>query len=109
MEIELSKAVSALRDELLEAAANGVDRDLNFVVGPIDLEFAVELRKDAKAKAGFKAWVVSADVEGGVARVQTHRVKVQLTPKSVAGGDLLISSGSGGKLDPGDFVEHQGR
>ncbi|MEW9555283.1 trypco2 family protein [Nonomuraea sp. NPDC050783] len=36
-----------------------------FAVGPIELEFAVELKADAKAKAGFKAWVVTAGAEAG--------------------------------------------
>ncbi|WP_433040358.1 trypco2 family protein [Dactylosporangium sp. CS-033363] len=81
MEIELADAVAAVREELLEAAARGADQDLRFAVGTIELEFAVELRTDAKAKAGFKAWVVSADAETGLTRGRTHRVKVQLNPQ----------------------------
>jgi hypothetical protein len=65
VEIELVDAVAAMRDELLTAAAQGAGQEIAFVVGPIEMEFAVELRADAKAKAGFKAWVVSAGVEGG--------------------------------------------
>ncbi|MET9454489.1 trypco2 family protein [Streptomyces canus] len=95
MEIELANAVAALRDELLEAAARGAGQDLAFQVGPVEMEFAVELRADSKVKAGFKAWVLSADAEVGVARGRTHRVKIALTPKKLGGGDLLIH----GRLD----------
>ncbi len=109
MEIELADAVAAVRDELVEAAARGVDEQVGFVVGPIELEFGVELRRDAKAKLGFKAWVVSADAEAGVSRGRTHRVRVSLTPKGPGGGDLLIAAGSGRRLEPGDVSEHQGR
>lgn len=61
------------------------------MVGPIELEFAVELRQDAKAKLGFWAWVLSGDAEAGVSRGRTHRVKVVLNPKRPGGGDLLVS------------------
>ncbi|MFD6891174.1 trypco2 family protein [Streptomyces sp. NPDC059957] len=102
----MAAAVAAVRDELLGAAARGAGQDLAFKVGPVELEFAVELRADVKAKAGFKAWVVTGDVEAGVARARTHRVKVTLTPQHAAGGDLLVG-GDTGRLDgPGDVSGH---
>lgn len=67
------QAVAAVRDELLAAVEYGRGQDVGFVVGPIELEFAVELKADVKARAGFKAWVVSGEVSGGVARSATHR------------------------------------
>jgi NTP-dependent ternary system trypsin peptidase co-occuring protein len=107
MEIELADAVAALRDELVDAAARGVASGLSFVVGPIELEFAVELKRDAKIKTGFKAWVVSADAEGGIAHGRTHRVKMSLTPKSADGGDVLVSGPNDrATTDPGDVSEH---
>ncbi|UGT43060.1 hypothetical protein LTV02_06615 [Nocardia yamanashiensis] len=90
MEIELAKAVAAVRDELLQAAAEGAEEDLRFVVGPIELSFEVELRADAKAKTGFKAWVVAGDVEAGGSRGRKHRVTVTLAPKRRGGGDVLV-------------------
>lgn len=106
-DIELADAVAAVRDELLSAAARGVGQEVEFVVGPIELEFAVELRKEAKAKAGFKAWVVSGDVEAGASRTERHRVTVSLTPRRPGGADLLVS---GARTDgPGDVSEHIGR
>ncbi|MCT2583347.1 trypco2 family protein [Actinophytocola gossypii] len=108
MEIELADAVSAVRDELLTAAARAAGADIEFVVGPVELEFALELRADTKAKAGFKAWVVSGDVEAGAARARTHRVKVTLTPRRAGGGDLLVSADPDGE-DSGDLSGHIGR
>ena len=55
MDIELADAVAVARDELVEAAARSLGAQVEFVVGPTELEFAVELRQDAKAKFGFKA------------------------------------------------------
>jgi hypothetical protein len=91
MEIELADAVTAIRDELLEAAQRAAGKTLAFTVGPIEMEFAVELKKDAKAKAGFKAWVLTGDIEAGVARATTQKVKVTLTPKRHDGRELLIA------------------
>jgi len=110
VEIELADAVAAVRDELLVAAARGVDQEIAFAVGPIELEFAVELRADAKAKAGFKAWVLaSAEVEAGAGRTSTHRVKVTLTPKRPDGGDLSISGEPGRSSAPPQAGDHVGR
>lgn len=106
MEIELADAVAAMRDELLEAAARGAAQNLAFKVGPVELEFTVELRVDAKAKAGFKAWVVTGDVEAGAARARTHRVKVALTPQQPGGGDLLIQGVTDRPRGPGDVSGH---
>ncbi|EWC61250.1 hypothetical protein UO65_3437 [Actinokineospora spheciospongiae] len=102
MEIELADAVAALRDELIEAATRGRSPWVSFTVGPIELEFAVELKKDTKAKAGFKAWVVSGDVEAGAARAVTHRVKISLTAKNAAGGDVQVGSQADRPDGPGD-------
>src|SRR4051812_49421658 len=82
VDIELADAVAVVRGELLEAAQRGADEDVAFVVGPIEMEFTVELRTDANAKAGFKAWVLaSAEAGAGVSRGRTHKVKLTLTPK----------------------------
>ncbi|MGK3206582.1 trypco2 family protein [Amycolatopsis sp. MEPSY49] len=106
MEIELADAVASVRDELMTAAARGAGSDVEFVVGPIELEFAVEMRRDVKAKAGFKAWLVSADIEAGVARGRTHKVKLTLTPKKPGGGDLLVAGDQARPVGPGEVSGH---
>jgi hypothetical protein len=109
VDIELADAVAGLRDELLTAAARGAGQDLVFAVGAIELELAVELRADAKARAGFKAWVVSGDAEAGASRSRTHRVTLSLTPRRVDGGDLLVAGDNGRPVGPGDVSDHIGR
>ena len=101
VDIELADAVAVLREELLDAAWRGVGQGIGFVVGPIEMEFAVELRADAKAKAGFKAWVLSGEVEAGASRGRIHRVKVSLTPQRRDGADLMLSTDPG-TSGPGD-------
>lgn len=89
--VGLAAAVRAVRDELVHAAAAAEGETVRFDVGEIQMEFAVELRHDAGAKGGFKAWVVSADAEARTARSRTHRVAFTLTPRNTdTGGSVEI-------------------
>lgn len=109
VDIELGDAVAALRDELLDASDRATDAEVEFVVGPVVLEFMVELKVDARAKAGFKAWVISADAEAGASRASNHKVTVTLTPRRPGGGELLVARKSGGATGPGEVSGHIGR
>ncbi|WP_405009353.1 trypco2 family protein [Kitasatospora sp. NBC_01539] len=82
MRIGLADAVAAVRDELMEAATRGEGRALAFDVGPVEMEFEIELRAEAKAGGKFRAWVVSGEAEAGVSRGSTHRVSFTLTPRT---------------------------
>ncbi|MFD0078529.1 trypco2 family protein [Streptomyces sp. NPDC127166] len=96
-------AVAVVRDEPIAAAAQGGEHpEVVFAVGPVEMEFEVELRADAKAKAGFRLWAVGAEAEAGVSRGRTHRVSFTLTPRSVGGGDLLVGGAHGRRTSPGD-------
>ncbi|MFC1419509.1 trypco2 family protein [Streptacidiphilus cavernicola] len=103
MDIPLVDAVAAVRDELISAAAvGGSHPDLVFAVGPVEMEFEVEIRADASVKAGFRLWAVGAEAKAGVSRGRTHRVRFTLTPRSTHGGDLLVSGSSDRAGGPGD-------
>ncbi|MEU9609011.1 trypco2 family protein [Streptomyces sp. NPDC048057] len=103
MDVPLVDAVAAVRDELIAAARVGGNHpDLTFAVGPVEMEFEVELRADARVKGGFKLWAVGAEVEAGVARGRTHRVSFTLTPRNARGGDLLVSGSPERPAGPGD-------
>ncbi|MFE2969365.1 trypco2 family protein [Streptomyces sp. NPDC059340] len=90
--MELSAAVQAVRDELLRAAAQGAGHDVAFQVGPIQMEFTVELRADARVRGGIKAFVVSGETDAGAGRTHTHRVALTLEPRKATGDPLLISA-----------------
>ncbi|MCT9081979.1 trypco2 family protein [Streptomyces fulvoviolaceus] len=90
-ELELATAVQLVRDELLRASAAAAHENLRFEVGPIGMEFTVELRRDVTVKTGFKAWVVSADAEGKAGRTRTHKVSLTLVPKRSDGTSVEIS------------------
>ena len=94
MHIRLAEAVQTLRDELNQAAEQAEDQGLTFKVGPIQLEFEVQFRADAKAKGGFSAWIATGEVEAGGGRTSTHKVSFTLTPHNTAhpDGDVAINS-----------------
>ncbi|MFF3940489.1 trypco2 family protein [Streptomyces phaeofaciens] len=95
--VELAAAVQSLRDELLEAAAQGAGRAVRFAVDSVELEFTVELRRDITGRAGVKAWVITAGADTTRGRADTQRVKLTLSPKdAVTGRPLEI-----GHPDPG--------
>ncbi|EMF54315.1 trypco2 family protein [Streptomyces bottropensis] len=91
-EIGIAEAVEHLRAELVAAAA-GSGAGPRFEVGPVELEFSVEMRKEGKGKAGVKAWVVSAGAEASVSKASVHRVKLVLTPKdTVTNGSYHVNT-----------------
>lgn len=105
MEIGLADAVTAVREELTRAAAQGAGQDWQFSVGPVQMEFEVELRADARAKGGFRVWAVTADAEAGVARARTHRISFTLTPRRADGTDVRIAETASDAFGPGDVSE----
>ncbi|MGW4381453.1 trypco2 family protein [Kitasatospora sp. NPDC004531] len=99
-DIELADAIEAIRLELLNASERGRGQAIQFEVGPVTLDFTVELKRDARAKGGIKAWVLSADAEAGAALTRTHKVSVTLTPRNAeTGGSVDISSTDLGSRD----------
>ncbi|MET8813954.1 trypco2 family protein [Streptomyces sp. NPDC004549] len=78
--IGIAEAVDFLRAEFAAAAAGG-GAGPRFEVGPVELEFSVEMRREGRGRTGVKAWVVSAGAEGSVSRASVHRVRLVLTPK----------------------------
>jgi hypothetical protein len=93
-ELKLAAAVKAVRDELLEAASSGQDQEIRLEVSDVTMEFSVEMRKDANAKFGFTAWVVTAGAGGGMARSDVQKVTLSLRPH-LADGTPVDVSGSG--------------
>ncbi|MFD5453817.1 trypco2 family protein [Streptomyces olivaceus] len=100
--VELTAAVQGLRDQLISSADSSNAQPIRFEVEEINLEFSVELRRDASVKAGFKAWVVSSDAQTGVAHHSTHKISVKLRPKHSRDG-RPVEIGNQAEIDLGDF------
>lgn len=107
MDVPLADAVSAMRDELLAAAARNSTNAIFFEVGPIDLEFEVALRAETKVGGGFKFWwVVDARAEVAGSGAKTHRVKLTLIPKDASGTPLLVGGSASSIHGPGNLEGH---
>ena len=81
----------ALRRELAVATAEGADAEIHFELGPVEMEFLVEVKKDGGADAGIRFGVVSLGAKGGVASGSTHRLKLVLTPADSHGRPPRVS------------------
>jgi hypothetical protein len=88
----LSDAISAIRSELTKAMKSGADSGLQFRLGPVELEFQLEARKDAGATAGVKFWILSAGVKGDVSAGSAHRIKLVMQPVTPDGVDAIVSA-----------------
>jgi hypothetical protein len=84
--VGLADAVRALRSELTAAIGEAKGERLRFALDGVEMEFLLEVRKEASAEAGVKFWVINVGGKGGVASGSTHRVKLALTPKDVVTG-----------------------
>jgi hypothetical protein len=84
--ISLGEAVKALRGELARAMTAAEGESLRFEVGPVEMEFAVTVRREGGGSAGVQLGVVSIGGAGSVSRDVVHRVTVRLTAKDVLSG-----------------------
>jgi hypothetical protein len=91
--IGLSDAIAALRAELATAMSAGESERLRFELGPVELEFTVDVHKDGGADGGIRWGVVSFGAQGSAGSADGHRVKLVLQPKDVAsGGNAEVGS-----------------
>lgn len=85
--IELADAVASIRNQLIDAATRATDHPVSFAVGDIQMEFTLELRREAKAGGKVKAWVVEAGADAARTTGRTHKVAFTLTPRNAATGE----------------------
>lgn len=92
----LAEAVGAIRAELQQAIIDGKNsgRDLHFRAGPVEMEFAVEVKKDAQARTKVLVLPWSVEAKAGYGTGRTHRLKVVLQPIDEHGEDAQISASS---------------
>ena len=89
----LAEAIGALRRELADAQRAGSGEDFRFRLGPVEMEFLVELTKEGSGEAGVKFWVVNAGAKGTVSRGTTHRLTLTLHPYDArTGTDAEVGS-----------------
>lgn len=98
--VGLSDAVRGIREELDNATNDGKGERIHFELGPIEMEFGVDVRKDRSAKAGVKVWVLNASAGGDNGTTSTSRIKVILNPVTKDGKAARIASEGGATPPP---------
>jgi hypothetical protein len=86
VDVPLARAIEALRRELVEAVKAGKEQEVRFALGPIELEFQVEVSREAGAEAGVKFYVLALGGKGTRSSATTHTVRLSLSP--VLGADV---------------------
>lgn len=79
--VGLAKAVNAVRAELESAREQAEQAKLSFEVGPVEMEFAVDVREDRNSSGGVDVRVLSLGREKSVGRTGTHRLTITLHPR----------------------------
>lgn len=91
--VGVADAVRSLRAELAAAHAD-VDRDgVYFEMGPVEVEFTVEVKREVDGDAGVRIGVVSIGASGSASSDTTHRMKFVLSPMDGATGRALEVAG----------------
>jgi hypothetical protein len=99
-ELGLAEAIDAVRSELRKAQDRGRGADVRFTVGAVEVEFVVEVIKQAGAEASVKVLhILSLGGKGEVAKGETNRVKVVLNPLGVGGRPFEVASEQPGRPD----------
>jgi hypothetical protein len=83
--VGLADAIRALRRELTASMTAAQGEAIRFELGPVEMEFLLEVRKEGGGEAGVRFWVVSLGGKGAVSSGSTHRVVLSLTPKGPSG------------------------
>ncbi|MGW7363104.1 trypco2 family protein [Streptomyces sp. NPDC054841] len=90
--VGLAEAVRGVRAELQAAMAAGQGEPLQFEVGPVELEFAVDVRKEKAGDATAKVFVLSLGGRTSRATADSHRMKITLQPTDAQGNPAKVSS-----------------
>lgn len=89
--ITLSEAIQNLRGELLIAMQGHATDKLHFQLGPIEMEFEVEVTREAVVNGGLKWWIVEAGGEARRGSAVTHKIKLVLEPVGADGQRIKVS------------------
>ena len=77
---ELGEAISAIRAGIEQALTDGASSAVKFELGPVELELAATVHKDASGSVKVALLPWSASAKGEVSVDHTQRIKLTLQP-----------------------------
>lgn len=89
--IELSAAIADLRKQLTKARRDGQAEEIEFAIGKVEVEFALEAKRTTGGGVSLKVWAFGADGKVEKASGATHKVKLEMFPKSKDGSDFRVA------------------
>jgi hypothetical protein len=92
-DLGLAETIQALREELEGAVAQSGDEQIRFLVGPVEVEFQIAVKREGSAGGKARFWVIEAGAEGKVGRESVQRVKLTLEPAGKDGGPVQVQRG----------------
>ncbi|MFD9484783.1 trypco2 family protein [Streptomyces sp. NPDC059991] len=90
---EITEAIEQLRTQLAQAQEYGKDARLQFRITEVEMEFLVEVRKDAGGSGGVRLGVVKLGADAKVSQGTTHRLRLKLDVRDTLTGDPATVSG----------------
>jgi hypothetical protein len=90
----LAETVKALRAELEEAVAQASGEEIRFVLGPVQIELHVCVRREATASGKARFWVLEAGAEGTYARETIQQVTLTLEAVGSNGEPIRVGRSS---------------
>jgi hypothetical protein len=96
--VGLADAIASLRQELRAAMLEGEGEELQFKLGPIELEMQLQVENKGSVNGGIKWLLVSIGGSAERSRVETHQLKLTLQPVGSQAGDAPpAASGEGAR------------
>jgi hypothetical protein len=93
-ELGLAETVAALRAELQDAGARASGEEIQFVVGPVQIELHVCVRREGTASGKARFWVLEAGAESHYARETIQKVTLTLEAHASDGEAIRVRRGS---------------
>src|SRR4051794_33076318 len=87
--VPVAEFVAGLREEL-KAAQAGRDPQLQFKVGPVQVEFTVVTGREAGPQGKLRFWVIEAGGSAKWSASETQKVTLTLTPVGEQGEDVRV-------------------
>ncbi|WP_285313212.1 trypco2 family protein [Pseudarthrobacter sp. fls2-241-R2A-168] len=85
--IDLVDVIRDLRTQIGQAQLASAGEDLQFEVGPIELEMSVAVTAEVSGQAKVRFYVLEMGAGGKESEVSTQRIKMTLTPRGTKTGN----------------------
>ncbi|MER6582129.1 trypco2 family protein [Nonomuraea sp. NPDC001023] len=89
---DLSATIRQIRRELTRAMHEGEGQELLFGLGPVELEFLVDVKNEVSGEGGVKISVISVGAKKAKGRSDSHKIKLTLNPVDVDGNPARIAA-----------------